>query len=397
MIRRWFALFVSVAIGWSETPEEILQRLSEITGLKVIRKVDQQTMKRDQLKAYFEERIKEVVKPEEIRVEELALKKLGFAPPDFDLKTTTVDLMTEQAAAFYDYRKKKMVLLDSSQGMLQDLALIHELAHALADQHFNLEKFLRKAGANDDGALARMAVMEGQATWLMSEFTAKNMGQSLLGSDSMVEMMSKMAGGGGSGFPVFESVPLYLRESLVFPYAKGMLFQHKVLAKSGKQGFAEVFRRPPQTTREILHPEIYFAKATAEAPRLPDLARPKEWKQLSEGTVGEFDHKILLRQYAKEYESLAEAWRGGTYQLWEAKKDKRVALAYATSWEDEAAARKFFDVYQQVLAAKWKRCEFGERSAIRAVGHSEDGWFSVSLEGRGVASIEGLNALSDGR
>ena len=56
------------------------------------------------------------------------MKKLGFAPPTFDLKKTTVELMTEQAAAFYDYRKRQMVLLQGdAPGMMQDMALVHEL------------------------------------------------------------------------------------------------------------------------------------------------------------------------------------------------------------------------------------------------------------------------------
>ena len=40
-----------------------------------------------------------MTKPEEIRLEELALKKLGFVPKDYDLKASTIELMAEQAAA----------------------------------------------------------------------------------------------------------------------------------------------------------------------------------------------------------------------------------------------------------------------------------------------------------
>ena len=113
------------------------------------------------------------MKPEELRAEEITLKKIGFVPADFNLEQSTVDLLTEQAAAFYDYHKKKLFLTDwASSSSMQDAALVHELAHALADQHFHLERFIKKGGASDDSALARMAVMEGQATWLMTEALA---------------------------------------------------------------------------------------------------------------------------------------------------------------------------------------------------------------------------------
>jgi hypothetical protein len=116
--------------------------------------VQYDTIDKTHLKQFLEDRIREEVKPEEIRSEELALKKFGFVPQDFDLKKTTVDLMTEQAAAFYDYRKKKLFLLDDSATPEQNTVLAHELAHALADQHFHLERYLRH-GKSDDSSLAR--------------------------------------------------------------------------------------------------------------------------------------------------------------------------------------------------------------------------------------------------
>src|SRR5947209_8547969 len=84
---------------------------------------------------------KEKTKPEEIRAEELTLKKFGLLPPDFDLAKTTVDLLTEQAAAFYDYDRKKLFITETTSTDPQEPVLAHELAHAIADQTFNLGKF----------------------------------------------------------------------------------------------------------------------------------------------------------------------------------------------------------------------------------------------------------------
>jgi hypothetical protein len=391
VLARLLALWCAViAAAAAQETTEILAQLSEITGFEVKYQVVEHTMKREDLKQYFDERINEVVKPEEIRIEELALKKFGFVPADFDLRKTTVDLMSEQAAAFYDYRKKKMVLLEGDPGTMRDMALVHELAHALADQHFNLEKFLRKAGSSDDSSLARMAVMEGQATWLMSEFMAKRLGQSLRDGGPMADMMSRMAGAAGSGFPIFSSVPLYMKESLVFPYAQGMQFQHKLIEKMGRDAFAEVFRRPPQTTREILHPEKYLAGVKSRKVKPPELARSRDWKLLAEGTIGEFDHRILLRQYAHSLELISMDWTGGQYRLWENKKDQRVALAYASAWASDVAAGNFFRAYKDVLKKKWKKCEFKEETESRLTGEGDDGYFVTTLAGSVVTSLEGI-------
>jgi hypothetical protein len=287
-----------------------------------------------------------------------------------------------------------MVLLEgNTAGMMQDLALVHELAHALADQHFQLEKFIKKGSADDDGALARMAVMEGQATWLMSEHMAKKMGQSLLQSDAVVDMMARMAGSGGGGFPVLQSVPLYMRESLIFPYSQGLMFQHKVVAKMGKEGFKEVFRRAPLSTQEILHPERYFERLPPVAAKYPPFPKEKEWKKLTDGSMGEFDHKVLFKQYAPSQEPLASQWRAAHYQLWELKKDStRVALVYSSLWADEKSAAQVFAAYKDVLRQKLTKAVFAEEKPALLAGVSEEGTFSVRLEGARISSIEGLPA-----
>src|SRR6185436_8940373 len=180
---------------------------------------------KEKIKAFLNKRIKDVAKPEDLRAEELTLKKFGLVPPDFNLAKNTVELLTEQAAAFYDYDKKKLFITESTPNDTQEPVLAHELSHALADQHFNLKKFIRQGRKSDDGASARLAVMEGQATWMMSEFLARKLGQSLKDSPAMVAMMSRINDSASGQFPVFENAPLYLRTTMVFPYTKGMLFQ----------------------------------------------------------------------------------------------------------------------------------------------------------------------------
>jgi hypothetical protein len=394
-MHRLFLFAAIAAFGASPQIPEILKQLSAITGLDIRKPVVQHTMQRNELQAYFEKRIKEVTKPEEIRLEELALKKLGFVPPEYDLKKSTIELMAEQAAAFYDYRAKKMVLLADGGGLSEEMALVHELSHALADQHFRLEKFLEKAAGSDDGSLARMAVMEGQATWIMSEFVARRSGQSLKDSDSTVEMMANMASSGGSGFPVFEKAPLYMRESLVFPYSQGMRFQHQVIRALGQQAFIEVFRQAPETTQEILHPEIYLerrksARPLPRNPELPLLPKPKSWKRITDGTSGEFDHQIWLKQYDKENQSLAASWRGGFYALWEKKSDKRVALAYASHWDTAESAQRFFQSYRKVLEGKSKDFVVVAETSSQLKGSNSDGAFVIGVDGDRVTAIEGL-------
>jgi hypothetical protein len=89
----------------------IKEGLSEITGLKFKRDVPYARIGKDQLRRYLEQRLRDTMKPDDARAEELTLKMLGLVPADFDLRKNTLDLLTEQAAAFYDYNQKKLFVL----------------------------------------------------------------------------------------------------------------------------------------------------------------------------------------------------------------------------------------------------------------------------------------------
>ena len=177
--------------------------------------------------------------------------------PDYGVWKSNVNLLTEQAAALYDYRRRKLFVLESASEEMQRIALVHELAHALADQHFNLERFIERV-QNDDSAVARAAVMEGQAQWLMLEVTVQKMGMSLTKSRALAERMANLGGSSGSAFSELAKAPLYLRETLMFPYTSGMLFQQAVVERSDKAGFGRYFH-------QSLENGVYFAPSQFEA------------------------------------------------------------------------------------------------------------------------------------
>jgi hypothetical protein len=370
----------------------IARQLTTISAMKLHHPVPCDFITKEKINEFLKKRVKEIAKPEEIRAEELTLKKFGLVPQDFDLAGNTVDLLTEQAAAFYDYDRKKLFITESTPSESQEPVLAHELAHALADQNFNLGKFIKQGRKSDDGATARMAVMEGQATWIMSEFLAQKNGQSLKSSPGLVAMMSNLSETGAGQYPVFESAPLYERITLVFPYTKGMLFQNAVFQRDGQEGFAEVFRKPPISTQQILHPDKYFAGLKPSDPPLPGL-HLKGYKGLVGGSMGELEHSILLEQYASKEraQELAPHWRGSNFALLENKSAARVVLFYAVEWDGEAAARDYFAFYREALRKKWKSMTVATESEDAVTGTGDDGAFELRRKGAVVTSVEGMD------
>jgi hypothetical protein len=348
---------------------------------------------KEKINEFLQKRVKEVAKPEEVRAEELTLKKFGLVPADFDLAKTTVDLLTEQAAAFYDYDKKKLFVTDSTPSDTQEPVLAHELSHALADQNYNLGRFIRQGRKSDDGATARLAVMEGQATWLMSEYLARKTGQSLKDSPSLVAMMSNLSESGGGQYPVFDSSPLYERTTLVFPYTKGMLFQNALFQRDGVAAFGEVFRKPPLSTQQILHPDKYFSGTAPTQPALPDPHLPHGYKGLVGGSLGELEHGILLEQFAGKERAaeLVQHWRGSSFELLENKNAGRVVLLYAAEWDSDENARSYFKAYREILKKKWMKMSVTAESEDSLSGTGDDGRFELRRKDAIVTSVEGLD------
>jgi hypothetical protein len=371
----------------------VLNELSGITGFRVRKQLPFQMISRDQVNHFLKDQIRRSIKPEEIRAEEITLKKFGFVESDFDLKKTTIDLLTEQAAAFYDFHRKKLFISDWASRNMREAALVHELAHALADQNFPIQKFLGKGSDDSEQSLARETVVEGQASWLMIEVAARRAGKTLADSATADEYL-KEGGDDDSGYPVFSKAPLYLKKTLMFPYEEGERFQEAVFLRDGKEAFTGVFIKPPTTTSQVIHPERYFANVTFANPVLPKPVPHS--KPLVVGTMGELDHRILLRQYlgAEAADALGPKFKGASYRIDEAKSDHRMMLLYASDWDSDAAASDYFDAYRKVLRGKWKSLEVGNEvgnnDARRFAGKSEDGYFAVALKGTQVLSEEGF-------
>ena len=379
--------------------DDILRTLSEITGWKAQRTVPAEILAKEKFSKMVQEGVKDAESSKETHAAEVALKMFGLVPQDFNLARESGDLLAEQAAAFYDYKKKRLFVLDSTKADNEQLiALAHELGHALADQQHPLRKFINDADG-DEQSTARQSVIEGQATWLSWAYLSKKSGGRGEVPRSLLDRLAEGAGASGDDFPVFTQAPLYIRESLTFPYTEGMRFQDAVFRELGAAAFDRVFRDPPRSTQHIMHPETYLEGRMPAKPAIPRLEEAvgkeaRHFRVLADGDVGEFDYGVLLRQYIGETEGRQAAthWRGGVYRLYEHKQAKYPVLAHSSEWDSPEAARTFFELYQRVLRGKWKKLEIATSSPGEVTGAGDDGRFSLRLEGVTVQSIEGIQS-----
>ncbi|MGZ4732805.1 MAG: hypothetical protein ACXVZH_11750, partial [Terriglobales bacterium] len=123
--------------------DEILQFASKDTLLPIKHEVKRQLVSRDQVEGYVSKHTSEDEDAKRLRRSELVLKKFGLLPRDFDLGKFLPLLLKEQVAGYYDPKTKTVNLLDWLGADQQKPVLAHELTHALQDQSFNLEKYMK--------------------------------------------------------------------------------------------------------------------------------------------------------------------------------------------------------------------------------------------------------------
>jgi hypothetical protein len=234
--------------------------------------------------------------------------------------------------------------------------------------------------------------MEGQASWLTLEVVARRNGKSLADAAVARQFLATDTNAAlspsDSEYPVFNKAPLYLRKTLVFPYESGQKFQQAVFLHDGKAAFGRLFKDPPVSSAQIDFPERYFTHDAPALPVLPQMA--KGLREFLTGTLGELETGILLEQYvgAEFSEDLVPKLRSGQYRIEEDRKSHHRTLIYISEWADDGAAKQFFAAYQDILRAKAKMVEVTANSDNEFNGRNENGYFSVTRNGKQVTARE---------
>ena len=367
--------------------DEILKFASKDTSLPIHDEVKRRLVNRDEVVAFIRRHMAEDEDAQRLRRSELVLKKFGLLPRDFDLQTFLVALLREQVAGYYDPQTKTVNLLDWIDPEQQKPVLAHELTHALQDQSFGLEKYM-KAGAadlstskkeptpddiqNDEASAAHQAVVEGQAMVVLIDYELAPTGQSVVDSPQIVEALKAGMLMGTADSIEFRNAPLYIKEALTFPYRYGLDFEAELLTKMGKdKAYAGVFRNPPRTTREIMEPQAYLAGEKLAPMPLPDFKKDfKSYDKFDVGAVGEFDAAILIDQYQGEQVSkrLYPHWRGGYYYAAQPHGDASapLGLLYVSRWSSPEKASEFARVYAHGLQQRYQRVHNAEDDATKA-------------------------------
>jgi hypothetical protein len=344
------------AADFSVAADEVLEQMSQITGLALRGPVKKSLRSREEIRAHVIQEMDEDKDTAERYAGARSAEAFGLLPKGFDLDSFMVDLLTEQIAGLYDPKAHEFYVADWIPIDDQRMVMAHELTHALEDQHFQIEAWAKAARPNDDGELAREAVLEGNAMAAMVEYLLQGSGRSL---QDLPDIDPAMLIGDMTETPLLKKAPPFLKDALIFPYLDGLTFSAAVLKPSGWEGLSAIFARPPASTQQIMHPALYTSGRVPAPISLPsmDKALGADWAKLEENVMGEFGWKEVLKQFLDEPrgKALSAAWDGDRYAVYEQKQSKRLLLITHERLATQEQAERFFGQYSEALEKKHEK------------------------------------------
>ena len=404
--------FTDAVIQYKRGMEKLLPELRKIPFKHEVKR---DVTKRENMRALILKEIDEDTTPQEFRANELAMKAFGLLPLDYNLREALAQVYAEEVAAFYDPKTKTMHLIEEAKAevpkkptLLERLfgrkgdfdkdenktVIAHELTHALADQHFDLDAMQQAVKKDDDRSLAISALIEGEATLVMfgagmddweGDDITQLPAQNLEWTFSILAPFLPFMGGGKS----LRTAPPIVSESMTFPYFKGMVFCAKLTNKGGWAAIDEVYRNPPLSTEQILHPEKYSAEV--DLPMSIDLGvlEPGQgWKEVGRNVVGEMQLGVMLKKHGGK--AAAAGWDGDRYAIFEGP-GKKLGLVWLSTWDSDDDAREFCKGYVSYQTTKVGHLGGHPTPIPDSVWRNlDDQLYVVKRLGRDVVVVEGF-------
>ncbi|MFI5352769.1 MAG: hypothetical protein ACHQZS_07375 [Candidatus Binatales bacterium] len=351
--------------GNSVNPDEarkIEQGIQDLRELSFKSSVPVIVMSPDQAEQAILEEIAREYTDAQLKTEGEAGAMVGLYPRGIDLKAESLKLLKSQIAGFYDSHRKEMILVSGNidigfrdrlaefiiqRDLAGEMLLAHELTHALQDQHFAVDQQLEKLDDNDDRQLALKSVAEGDATLAGLGYAAGQM------NDETVKILVARLDQLPAQFAALTAgVPEALSEPLIFQYSAGAHFVGEAFHRGGWKAVDELYRSPPQSSQQIMHPAFYF-----DHPVLPANITIRGYQQVIPGWQKDYENcmgalmlQVILKRNlgpdAPEVQ-LADRWAGDRMVV--LRKGNKLTILWVVFFRDDRSAQRFAAAYGTAL------------------------------------------------
>jgi len=333
------------------------------------------------------------------RAEDGILKRLGLVPTGStagDLAVATYAL-TAPPIARYDATTGTLLVPSFLPFEAQRNEIAHEIAHAISDQRFGLRHFLRIAPEGEprldgDATRARLAIVEGDA--MLAGLELADPQENFLGIHALAALAARLRSAPSADPPGwFEALG-------ELTHVDGLLFVAGVRANRPFAAVDALWKDPPASTEQILHPEKYdacegpIAVDAAALPALPGFGRPSATDVLGEWAIRTWLATALPAEIAAR---AAAGWGGDRAGIYAPEPVAPAAdggsaappfapLAWLTVWDDPAEADDFARAAVQRLA-KLAGTDSPDDDGARTVFRTPGGAFALARRDDAVALL----------
>ena len=238
--------------------DQLIVEAQQIRGLELLEPIDVVLLNDDEYGTRFAEILEEDLAQEDVDAINALLRALGIIAPDDDYRDLIEIYLTSGTGGFYDSETGELVvrLPGDELGPQARSVVIHEVVHALQDQHFTLLD--ERRDLEGDPAYVSLAITEGDA--LLREATYV---QSL----SLREQAQYVAEFSEIDLSPLEALPGYILNSLQSPYLDGFTFYNQV----GIDNINAQFADPPESSEQLLDLDKYRRDEQPVPVTLPEL------------------------------------------------------------------------------------------------------------------------------
>jgi len=331
-----------------------MARIEVIRGLKFDRAVELEVITREE---YREQR----GEPEAASAFRNEVWRAPFVVDGETDVNDELELLYGDAVQGYYSSDRIVLVADDTDALRVDRGtLVHELTHALQDQHFGLER----EGETIDERRAELGLIEGEANYLPHLYDQRcgDEWQCLPDPGPPAELE-----------PGDRPFNLGLFLSIYAPYAEGPAFVSHLHESEGWSAVDRAFDDRPASTSQVIHPERYPDDEPVDID-VPDRSSDA-WDPITDDdgevrteTIGEatlfgtlWANGVVDRPLTEGGSELApynyshpstDGWAGDTLTVYErTDEDNVTAHVWTLAWVDDTEAEAFADAYRALLEA----------------------------------------------
>jgi len=322
----FFILFSLISL------DEALLNLQKARGEIPAKKIQVEIIDKDKLEKYVNEAIRETY-GDQIEDFERILSFFNLIEKDKKYKEEAISLYKEQAAAFYNPKDFTLKVMEgiSQDNIFLQMALIHELMHALQDEKIKIYNEMQKRKRSYDSLMALQSFLEGEAILVplisLADININNEEEFSILKDNLTSLTENF-----EAFNIIENN--FITYEMLFPYKWGSDFVLYNLEKGKWKRIDEIYKMPPCTMEEILH----YNNNVSPPKDLLKISKKINFNGYKRGFSTSFGESVIYYIFSKhnskeEAKKNAEGWDGDQLTLF--KKNGQNIILWLFHWDTE--------------------------------------------------------------